>query len=359
MGLQIPYFWWVSSKFKGRRGHMKNLLKNLVLITIVSMLTACYMPEWLTYTNATYKFQFKYPPGSTIVTDTPNSARIQLPITAGTNLEEKYLDVSADPGAIPCLTPYGDSYGPPPGTLVTGSQTNNGINWVLEKASEGGMGSVYQWTAYSTMIIGEVCVSLTFVLHSHQAVLYLTPMPEFNLVGESLVFQLIVNSFTMTGSVLPAMPPSTFMTSPTTVSTSTPSSTPTATPTSLPTDTPTPAAYFFIPKINSYCRLGPDPIFNSITLAMKGQPYLVDGRNRDNTWLYIMVTPQVGCWVPVENGSPSADTGPVRVLADIPTPTFTPIPFDCGQFKDSQVCLQNRSLCFWNAQVNPAVCQNK
>jgi hypothetical protein len=331
---------------------MKNLLKTMAIILAVSMLPACTFPSWLTYTNATYQFQFKYPPGSTLVTDTPNSARIQLPIAPGTNLAEKYLDVSADPGAIPCLTPYGDPYGPPPGTLVTGTQTINGTYWVIEKGSEGAMGSIYQWTAYSTMIVGEVCVSLTFVLHSHQPDLYPTPLPEFNLSGESLVFQLIVSTFTTIGPVLPlSIIPST----PTTVITNTPTSLPTYT----PTYTPTPAPYYFIPKMNLYCRLGPDPIFNSITLALEGQSYLVDGRNRENTWLYIMITPQVGCWVPVENGTPSADTTPVRILAVIPTPTFTPKPFDCGQFKDSQACRLNKNFCIWNAQVNPGVCQNK
>jgi hypothetical protein len=342
---------------------MKKLLKTLAILSVISILTGCYLPDWLTYTNATYGFEFKYPPSSTLVTDTPNFARIQLPITSGTNLAEKYLDVSSDPGAMPCLSPYGDPYAPPPGTLVTGTQTINGIYWVIEKASEGAMGSIYQWTAYSTMIIGETCVSLTFVLHSHQADLYPTPLPEFNLAGESLVFQLIVSSFTMTGSVPPTLVSTNTPTlvssyTPTSVSSFTPTPVISDTPTQVASFTPTPLAYYFNPKFNSYCRLGPDLIFNSIALAMKGQSYPIDGRNRENTWLYLMINPQLGCWVPLGNGSPSADTSGVRVLADIPTPTFTPIPF-CSQFKDSYSCGRYMKICNWNAQANPPACENK
>jgi hypothetical protein len=238
---------------------------------------------------------------------------------------------------------------------VTGTQTINGIYWVIEKASEGAMGSIYQWTAYSTMIIGEICVSLTFVLHSHPADLFPTPLPEFDLAGESLVFQLIVTSFSMIESVLPT-PVST--NTPTLVSTDTPTPVISDTPTEVASFTPTPVAYYFIPRFNSNCRSGPNLIFNSIALAMEGQSYPIDGRNRENTWLYLMINPQLGCWVPLENGSPSADTHGVRVLADIPTPTFTPIPF-CSQFLDQKTCDRYPNICTWNGKTNPPACVNR
>lgn len=311
---------------------MKNLLKTLVTILTLTILVACYVPSWLTYTNTTYLFQFNYPPDSSIVTDSPYSARIQLPITAGTNLVEKYLDVSVDPGAIPCLSPYGSSYSPP-GSLMTGTQTINGIYWVIEEASEGAMGSIYQWTAYSTSN-GEACVSLTFVLHSHNPGVYPTPPPEFDQASESIVFPAIVTTFTWLTSL------------PTLVDTSTPTPLVTHTPPPVITLTSTALSYYFVPKFNSNCRNGPDMIFNSIALAMKGQSYLIDGRNKENTWLYIMINPNLGCWVPIENGTPSADTTPVRVLADIPTPTFTPA-VNCGQYPDEKTCSLYRDICVW------------
>jgi hypothetical protein len=317
---------------------MNNLLKTLSIIIVVSLLAACSLPTWLTYTNATYQFQLKYPSGGSLVIDTPNAARIQLPIQSGTNLVESYLDIAARTAEIPCLSPYGDAYAPPPGTLVTGTKTITGIYWVIEEASEGAMGSIYEWIAYSTAT-EWYCISLTFVLHSHHPDAYPTLLPTYSKDIMDALFLSIVNTFTWLGPVLP--PPVI-----------------TDTPTPVSTFTPTPPPFYFIPKFNAYCRLGPDPVFSSISLAMQGQSYPIDGRNLENTWLYIMITPQTGCWVPRENGSPSADTVPVRVLADVPTPTFTPLPFDCRQFKDPQSCSQYPA-CTWNRQVTPGVCQNK
>jgi hypothetical protein len=97
---------------------MKNLLKTLANITSVSMLVACSLPSWLTYTNATYQFQLKYPSGSSLVNDTPNAARIHLPFQSGTNLVESYMDIASRGADMPCLSPYSDAYYPP-GSLVT------------------------------------------------------------------------------------------------------------------------------------------------------------------------------------------------------------------------------------------------
>jgi CSLREA domain-containing protein len=124
-----------------------------------------------------------------------------------------------------------------------------------------------------------------------------------------------------------------------------------------PTDTPT-AGFFFTPSMNAYCRFGPDPIFGWDELAMMGQAYLVDGRNLENTWLYIMLRPQMGCWVPMGAGTPSGDTSQVRVLTAIPTPTFTPTPFNCGQYTNYRTC-ELYTQCKWNRTVTPNACQNK
>jgi CSLREA domain-containing protein len=121
------------------------------------------------------------------------------------------------------------------------------------------------------------------------------------------------------------------------------------------TATPTPAVFTFTPSINAYCRSGPYSNSSSDHLAMKGQIYLIDGRNQENTWLYIMLSPQFGCWVPLESGTPSADTGPVRVLFTVPTPTLVP---SCAQYKDLKSCGQHPE-CTWNRVVTPMVCQNK
>jgi CSLREA domain-containing protein len=121
------------------------------------------------------------------------------------------------------------------------------------------------------------------------------------------------------------------------------------------TATPTPLVFNFSPNVNTYCRSGPDSSFDGDQLAMKGQSYPIDGRNQENTWLYIMLTPQFGCWVPLGAGTPSADTGQVRVLFAVPT--HTPVP-SCAQYTDYRTCSLHPE-CTWVRTLAPMVCKNK
>ena len=172
---------------------MNKLRVLAAFLVAVTFLSACNLPSWQTYTNSAYGFALQYPSGGTLQPgDTAVSARIQLPITAGTNLAEKYLDISVQDGAASCESPQASGYAP--GTLTPTSLTINGLTWVKENASEGAAGSMYDWTAYSTQS-GSICVSLTFVLHSHNPGVYTTPPPTFNYSSESSVFILIVNTF--------------------------------------------------------------------------------------------------------------------------------------------------------------------
>jgi hypothetical protein len=172
---------------------MKKIRSLLSVMIVVSFLAACTFPTWLTYTNTAYGFRLQYPPGGSLVPGaTAVAIRIQLPITPGTNLVEKYLDIDVQPGASPCESPLAAGYAP--GFLTPTSLTINGLPWVRENSSEGAAGSIYDWTAYST-VSGSVCVSLTFVLHSHNPGVYVTPPPTFNLGAESLIFVSIVNTF--------------------------------------------------------------------------------------------------------------------------------------------------------------------
>jgi hypothetical protein len=138
---------------------------------------------------------------------------------------------------------------------------------------------------------------------------------------------------------------------------------PTATTIPTSTFTPTPAPLTFTPNINAYCRFGPNRLFNYKDLAMKGQAYLLDGRNSDGTWYRIMLTPYEGCWVPFDVGTPSADISGLRELFDIPTlvPTFTPTEVvNCSSYKDEKSC-EAQPVCVWNQPPTGALgaCVNK
>jgi len=193
--------------------------------------------DWLTFTNTTYGFQFKYPPqGQIQAGNTDTFTRINLPIAAGTNLSEKYLEVVVGQNVTECKSPLPTQ---DPGVTVT----INSLNFLKQTGAEGAAGSLYQWVAYSTLRDG-VCVSLNFILHSHNPGNFATPPPVFDFAAESAVFDQMVGTFAWL-SQLPTSTPtigSTPVESPTPGSTSTPTPLPTAVSSSTAVMSPTPTA---------------------------------------------------------------------------------------------------------------------
>jgi hypothetical protein len=146
----------------------------------------------LTYQNTKYNFQFKYPTGSTIVDQTDNSTRIDLPYTHGTLLASKYVNVTVVEGVTPCKNTVSGGGTP----TSSGNVTINGITFLKETGGEGAAGNVYEWESYSAIRPNtNACVSVAFVLHSTNADAYPTPPPPFDKAAESAVFQTILSTF--------------------------------------------------------------------------------------------------------------------------------------------------------------------
>src|SRR5581483_10995728 len=130
-------------------------------VTPVPTTTGTDTSNWNIYQNVKYGFLFKFPPGSSVTSQSDNSGRIYLPLVVqGTNLKEKYVDISVVEGAATCKSPYGSG-----GVMSSQNVTINGIAFLKESATEGAVGNIYDWVGYST-VKGNACISLTFVLHS-------------------------------------------------------------------------------------------------------------------------------------------------------------------------------------------------
>lgn len=145
----------------------------------------------LTYTNPTYGFQFTSPDGATLTVSQPNFAHINLPFAPGTNLSEKYLDVSVFEGVPSCVSPLGR--GNPMVTSET-ITTANGLQFLKESGQEGVIGQFYDWIAYS-IPKGTACISLNFVMHSTNPDKYPVPPPLYNRDAESAVLSDMISSF--------------------------------------------------------------------------------------------------------------------------------------------------------------------
>jgi hypothetical protein len=147
---------------------------------------------WTCYQNAPYGFEVCYPPDATLTTSTPEHARISLPVPDGTNLVEKWMDVDAGSGLATCESPQAAGYAP--GTTHDVHRTINGLDFLVQSGSQGAAGNFYNWTGYSTER-GGVCVSLSGVVHSVNALNFPTPSPTVDPVAESAVFDQIAATF--------------------------------------------------------------------------------------------------------------------------------------------------------------------
>ena len=190
--------------------------------------------DWLTFTNSTYGFQFKYPKESqTVPGGTDNSTRIDLPFVQGTNLSQKYMQMTVVENLNPCRSPLASSSIPQTSETVM----INGITFLKETGEDGTAGHINTWTAYSTTQ-GNACVSLDFLLRAANPGVFTTPPPIYDKSAESLVFGQIVSTYQwLDGTSTPTPTSSTPVETPT-VTQSTPvgSPTPSSSPTPRPED---------------------------------------------------------------------------------------------------------------------------
>jgi hypothetical protein len=162
--------------------------------TFTATVTPPVDPGQLIYANQKYGFQFTYPASSVFSTSQDNFAHLNLPFTSGTNLVEKYLEVTIFENVAACTSPL--TNGLAPGSFESQPMAGlNGIQFVRESAQESALGNVYDWVAYSTTK-GTACISLNFVLHSTNN--NPVPPPPYNKDLESAVFLDIVSSFNWT-----------------------------------------------------------------------------------------------------------------------------------------------------------------
>jgi Ig-like domain-containing protein len=261
--------------------------------------------NWLTYTNSTYGFKFKYPPGSERFFETNNSILIRMPITPGTNLMEKYLQMSVNENVNPCQSPLSDTSRPgsPTETVVF-----NGIPFFKQIGGDAGAGNFHEWVGYSTLK-NNACISMDFVLHSLGAGAFEPPVPEFDKAAESAVFAQVMSTFVWL--------------SPTSTPTPAP---PTATPTFTPTVTPTPTSptgdwlgytnsyygfqFLYPPRLEDHPS--PDPNYTRIDLPF------AQGTNLREKYLEVFVT---------ENASTCLSPFPVNPIHPPQPITINGIPF--------------------------------
>lgn len=149
-------------------------------------------PDWNVCRSRAYGFEVEYPPEGELIDHSETTARIDLPFAPGTNLTEKYLDISVVENTPTCSSSLTDGY--PSGAIPAETVPLDDLEFVKESGQDAAAGSVYNWQAYSISRESR-CVSLSFVLRSHHPELEPTPPPEYDMEAESEVFEEIAATF--------------------------------------------------------------------------------------------------------------------------------------------------------------------
>lgn len=97
----------------------------------------------------------------------------------------------------------------------------------------------------------------------------------------------------------------------------------------LATDTPVPTATPSLPMAaflqNANCRMGPDGRYGVVTSLLKGQTALIEGRNQEGTWWWILIPgTNAHCWASGSLVEVSGDLSGLRVIIPPPLPTEKP-----------------------------------
>jgi heat shock protein HslJ len=147
---------------------------------------------WKECRSQQYGFEVQFPSEGKLGDQTETTARIDLTFTTGTNLTEKYLDITVQENANSCSSPQAAGYAP--GTIPREAVQFNGLDFIKESGQGAATGNLYDWEAYS-ITRDNLCISLSFVLHSFTPELVPTPPPVYDKAAESRVFPEIASTF--------------------------------------------------------------------------------------------------------------------------------------------------------------------
>ncbi len=216
--------------------------------------------DWSLCRSLLYGFDLQFPAAGELIEQRADFARINLTLTPGTNLTEKYLEIEFTDTNAECASPL--AAGHPVDTIPREMVTLNGNTFLKQSGVGVATGNIYTWEGYS-IAQGNRCISLDFVLHSFDPSLAPTPPPEYDQAAESAVFTQVAGTFTWLG----------------TAQYTGGGMEPTATPDMVVQPTPTPTRIKFVPgaisgKVSGH--LAPSGMDAYVLRAMTGQTMQVD-----------------------------------------------------------------------------------
>jgi hypothetical protein len=147
---------------------------------------------WQQLVDDHFKFSLYYPPEAELLETSAGFYHINLPVQEGTNLGEKYLEITLSIDPAICTSPNLVSFPP---EMLTSENRNLGVtDFTFENGSEGAMGSTYETFSYSTWN-GQACANLSFVLRASNPDMFESPPPLYDREAETVIFNQIASTF--------------------------------------------------------------------------------------------------------------------------------------------------------------------
>ena len=146
------------------------------------------------YSNEKANFELQLPK-EVQIKEMKNNVKIDLPIVPNTNLRDKYLQIITKQ-LFPVKYTSSEGCFNPLETIIEKTETIriNNNEFIKEKGADHGMGHIYDNVSYS-IIQGDQCIQLGFVLHSINPGHYDIPPKLFDEKSESEIFERIISSF--------------------------------------------------------------------------------------------------------------------------------------------------------------------
>jgi hypothetical protein len=149
--------------------------------------------DWKTFGGKDFGVQFRYPDTGIDPQGFEGVDKIHLPHKEGTNLIEKYLEVSILQGQVQNSCGWHKiANATSPRKVVI-----NGMEFTEVRDSGEYQGSLDDEVTYS-IVKGDVCLVMHFVLHYAYADVFTPPRPQFNKADEEAIYQTILSTIRFT-----------------------------------------------------------------------------------------------------------------------------------------------------------------
>jgi len=151
--------------------------------------------QWVVHRDEEHNFSFRYPPGGSMSLSEGGTIQIDLPISEGTNLSQKRLQIHFKKNGDFSSAPLKDMW------HIDNTKYVNifGLTFLVENAWDAGMMKLHEWIAYTTMKQQDVVTMCLYIRSVSPGVYPPGTITHVDLAAEKELILYLVTSFNWLG----------------------------------------------------------------------------------------------------------------------------------------------------------------